>query len=131
VEAASSLRERRRSTAIERHSGSRLLGVAEAATLRFVQGTTVVARKMQELPVPKPGPTERVALGAAAAQLRALANVAIANEAESPVDHALSELVRETLALVDRVLEEDPTLPKERRSPALPESTEEVVKVRF
>jgi hypothetical protein len=86
---------------------------------------------MQDLPVPKPRPAERLALGAAAAQLRAIANAAIANEAESPVDHALADLVRETLALVDRVLREDAELSDTRPKGELPESTEEVTKVRF
>jgi hypothetical protein len=113
-------------------------GLARRATLRIVKATTGVAKRMRQLPLPKPGPEERLALGVAATQLRAMLEVTpLREEAErdptSP-EAALTELVAETLALVDAMMATDPELaaaeaPKGQLPAAEPEGG--VIKVKF
>jgi hypothetical protein len=106
-----------------------------AVALRIVQATTVAARQMQSLPIPSPRPAERVALSAAAAQLRAMADVVDfggrperepdtfappdPSKGDREIEVALGALVAETLALVDKVLATAPELdgPTKRELP--------------
>lgn len=108
----------------ERRGAVALAG--RAVALRVVRATTVVARRMQDLPIPKPRPAERLALASAASQLRAMADVAdLGGETtrDPEIEAALGALVVETLALVDKVLAAEPELAGSRER-ALPHASE-------
>ena len=89
------------------------------AAVTALKVTTALARQMQRMPVPRPSAAERGALSLAAAPLRQLIVEVPPGEQGSP-EEALVELVKETLALVDKLLEGDPELPRERPAPELP-----------
>jgi hypothetical protein len=103
-----------------------LVPLAERATVRFLRATTVVARGMRKLPVVPLPAAERLALSAAASQLRVIAQSPVLRDAallEGPrvsVEAALADLVFETLALVDAMLVESPTIDRDRAAHALP-----------
>ena len=151
VQLGSSLRERRRggdtALAERREAPASRLGIAETAALRVVQVTTVLARQMRDLPLPKPRPAERILLSAAAAQLRVIADATglgeeravkredLASDATprptnklekrgAGVEAAVAELVRETLTLVDRVLAQDAELAPDTRARTFPSVTD-------
>jgi hypothetical protein len=115
--------------------------LARGGFVRLIRVTTVVARHMQSLPLPPVGHTERAALELASDQLRSMASQALVVDASDPSspEAALSELVDETLKLVDRILARDPQLASDekRALPAMstPEDTPDriahVTKVRF
>jgi hypothetical protein len=91
--------------------------LARRATVRILHVTTLVAKQMQRMPMPKPRAAERVALSLASSQLRALVGGALvrdsdARDRESP-EGALLELVHHTLALVDKALAMDPELARD------------------
>jgi hypothetical protein len=85
-----------------------------------------MARQMQRLPMPKPRPTEQVVLATAAANLRAVADAMGALTPGDPrtPEGALSELVAETLALVDRMLAGDPEMRAPETHRELPSGAE-------
>lgn len=102
-------------------------GLAKAGLVQLIHVSTVMAKQMQKLPMPKPRPTEQVVLATAAANLRAVADAMGALTPGDPrtPEGALSELVAETLALVDRMLAGDPEMraPETRRE--LPSTTDD------
>jgi hypothetical protein len=87
------------------------------AAVSALRVTTALARQMQRVPMPRPSAAERGALAMAAAPLRAMVDqellATVAADKDSP-EAALVELVQETLALVDKLLEGDAELPRER-----------------
>jgi hypothetical protein len=110
---------------------------ARTGFVRLIRVTTVVARHMQRLPMPPVGNTERAALELASGQLRSMAKQALVTTSDDPSspENALSELVDETLKLVDRILERDPQITGDRKPtlPAMstPEDTPGRTKIRF
>lgn len=109
--------------------------------LKMVRVTTSFARRLKGAPLPTPGAPERLLLTVAASQLRALASAlpsgASAGELPQAPDNgikvkgeeralavgppegsmhdALSELVEETLSLVDKLLRAPPEVTHDRR----------------
>ncbi len=80
--------------------------LARAATVRLIRVSTVVARQMQKIPMPKPRPVEHIALASAATHLRAVAEASGVLDEHDPdtPEGALAELIGETLALVHKML---------------------------
>jgi hypothetical protein len=124
-------------------SGERA-ALARRGLVGFIKATTVVTRQMQRLPMPPVREPERLALGFARDQLVAMRG---AMEAAAPLDPekvgdpntpegALTELMNETLALVDAALARDAEIGQAREKQpdrALPESSDPEVprRVRF
>jgi len=113
--------------------------LATRATVRLLRMSTMVAKKLQDMPIPPPVAGERLALEMAASQLRAMVGaMPVPAEAVSDPDApeaALVELVGETLALVDRLLARAPEVggTKEKKAPELEEgpTSQGATRVRF
>jgi hypothetical protein len=91
------------------------------AATSVIRVTTAVARQMRRVPMPRPSAAERGALTLASAPLRAMVaqELVPVGDKDSP-EAALVELVHETLALVDKLLEADPELARDRAPAELP-----------
>jgi hypothetical protein len=107
--------------------------VGQKAAVSVLKVTTALARQMQRVPFPRASAAERGALALAAAPLRQMATQ-LPEAPDGTPEAAMAELVRETLVLVDRLLEGDAELPREPAPRAeLPETSPDATrrKVRF
>lgn len=86
-------------------------GKSAGPLLLAVRAANDLAQKILEQPSPQPSPAQRRVLLSAAAQIRTLARgVIVSSDARDPesLESELSELIRRTLALIDRVTAEAP-----------------------